>query len=916
VRIDGFTDDSSKQPNVPDFLFFGTPHGEDLSSDYGEDRYRSASVRGLIEILHSFKFTVAENTPVEEEVALDPELLGRVFENLLAAYNPETGITARKQTGSFYTPREIVDYMVDEVLLGYLQSNLDSSRPAADVERELRVIFAYNEQPNPFSIAETRHLVEAIQSIVLLDPACGSGAFPMGALLKLVHVLGRLDPKNELWRAEQQRAAKAITSPETRREALAAIERAFARDDDDYGRKLYLIENCLYGVDIQPIAVQITKLRFFISLIVNQESVETEENRGILALPNLETKFVAANSLISVERSRGSAQLGLSLHIKDFDRLEAELKDIRRRHVTARSWSEKKKLRSEDRRVSKELGSLLHEQGGFSIESAEMLVKWDPYDQNASAPFFDPEWMFNMTGGFDVCIGNPPYLRVQGMQLTQPAFVPLYKQRFESATGSFDLYALFIERGYSLLKPTGRLAYIVPHKFFQAGFGESLRSLLTKRQALTQIVRFGTEQVFEEATTYTCLLFLSAERSKEFYLAEVNSLDRGQEMLLALGNREAHEDYSFQQFPAPTTTRWDFSIGASDRILRRLMQHNESLSKITRKIFVGLQTSLDKLYVLEIVARRGTTYSCRCKFDDSNVEIEEGLVRPFLMGRDVHRYAVPEPKHVVIFPYVLNEGRASLMSQAYIKKNYPKGWRFLKKHEQALADRERGKMAGDSFYAYIYPKNLSEFEIEKIMTPDICGRPEMALDESGTLYHTTTLYSFAFNGRYKASTRFLLGLLNSKVLWYFLSVTGTPLRGGYLRFKTEYLRPFPVPDSSPQQQKIVETLVSYVLALRKRPQQTSDERQRMAASFFEQLIDALVYELYFPEELSEKGGPSLFTILGSETLDPGRISTGKILNVFEKLFAAENPVRKRLFFLDSSETVQVIESKSRENHQD
>ncbi len=920
VRIDGFTDDSDKQPTVPDFLFFGVPHDEDLSEDYGEDRYQAAKVRGLIEILHDFKFTIAENTPIEEEVALDPELLGRVFENLLAAYNPETGTTARKQTGSFYTPREIVDYMVDESLLAHLQSALASTRPPADVERDLRLLFAYTDKPNPFSSDETRGLVEVIQSITLLDPACGSGAFPMGALLKLVHVLARLDPKNRLWRKKQEEAAKAISSPITRQEALESIQRAFARDDDDYGRKLFLIENCLYGVDLQPIAVQITKLRFFISLIVNQRTLDNEENRGILSLPNLETKFVAANSLISVKRSSGSDQLGLSLRIGDFDKLEAELKDIRRRHVTVRSWPEKKALRAEDRKKSKELGLLLREQAGFSVESAEMLVKWDPYDQNASAPFFDPEWMFNISGGFDICFGNPPYLRVQGMQQTQPDFVPLYKQRFGSATGSFDLYALFIERGYSLLKLTGRLVYIVPHKFFQAGFGVALRQLLTERKALNQIVRFGSEQVFEEATTYTCLLFLSAQPSEHFDLIEVKTLERADEMFSAVRKREPYEDYAFQRFPVPTSTNWDFSIGASGQVFDRLLQHKTTLGKITRKIFQGIPTGADKIFVLSVRSSGKETLRCYSKQLDEEVEIERGLAKPFLMGKDVHRYEPIDAGNIVLFPYDISGDKPRLYTPGEMKKSFPLAWRYFLKNKQALESREDGRFA-DQWHCFSRPQNLAEFEIRKLMTPDICGRPEMIIDSTGKLYHTTTLYSFVFNESYPASLSFLLGLLNSKVLWYFLSVTGTTLRGGYLRFKTEYLRPFPIPDSTSDQQKPVEMLVDYVLRLRAASAKStaSVPRLRMAGAFFEQLIDALIYELYFPEEFTGKG-QSLHALLRKEAFPKLVGNSGSALDpvlvFFDLLFAADHPVRKALFFLDSCETIQVIESKSRENYKD
>ena len=896
IRIDGFTDDEDKQPTVPDFLFFGSPHDEDLSEDYNEDRYRAAGVRGLIEILHSFKFTVAENTPVEEEVALDPELLGRVFENLLAAYNPETGTTARKQTGSFYTPREIVDYMVDEALLGHLQFSLKSSRSPAEVERDLRVLLAYTDEPSPFSAVDTRRLVEAVHSITLLDPACGSGAFPMGALHKLVHILSRLDPHNQLWREKQEDAAKAITSAPTRREALEAIQRAFSRDDDDYGRKLFLIENCLYGVDIQPIAVQITKLRFFISLIVNQRSSENEENCGILSLPNLETKFVAANSLISIERSHGYEQMGLSLKIGEFDKLEAELKDIRRRHVTARSWTEKKALRAEDRKLSKKLGALLKEQAGFSIESAEVLVKWDPYDQNASAPFFDPEWMFNISGGFDICLGNPPYLRVQGMQQTQPEFIPLYKQRFESAKGSFDLYALFIERTYSLLKTTGRLAFIVPHKFFQSGFGEALRKILSDRKALNQIVRFGSAQVFEEATTYTCLLFLTSNPSKHFDLMEVKTLERADEMFAALRKRQPHEDFVFQSLPAPSSTNWDFSIGASSQVLNRLLQHKTTLGDITRKIFQGIPTGADKIFVLSVRSSGKDTLLCYSKQLDEECEIERGLLKPFLMGKDVHRYENIDPENVVLFPYDISGEKPRLISLSELKTKFPLGWSYFQKNKAALAARENGRFA-DCWHCFSRPQNLTDFATYKIMTPEIALGCQMSIDNKGVFYHTTKVYSFIFDESRAISTKYMLGLLNSAVLWFFIRSTGYVLRGGYYTFKTDYLRPFPIPDSTNEQQELIATLVEFVLRLRA-VQETgsfSNPRIRMAGAYFEQIIDALVYELYFPEEFN-RDNRSIHNALWTESLPA--LTTGavtqidEVLACFDRLFVTDHPVRR------------------------
>ncbi len=338
LYVDGFTRNERKQPKVPNFLFFSDYQTLDLSNAYGDKKRKKEKVRGLINLLHSYKFTVTENTPIEEEIALDPELLGKVFENLLASYNPETGTTARKQTGSFYTPREIVNYMVNESLIAYLEGRLKAKMPqlgeTEELQGRLRELFAYTEKAPPFNEEEVVALIDAIDTCKILDPACGSGAFPMGILHKLVFILGRIDPHNKRWKEKQIAKAEQIPDVSAREVAVGAIEKDFETNDLDYGRKLYLIENCIYGVDIQPIAIQISKLRFLISLICDQRTNRNKaQNRGVRPLPNLETKFVAADTLISLDR--GPDQLLLTdLRLP---KLENELAAIRHRHFAAQA---------------------------------------------------------------------------------------------------------------------------------------------------------------------------------------------------------------------------------------------------------------------------------------------------------------------------------------------------------------------------------------------------------------------------------------------------------------------------------------------------------------------------------------------------------------------------------------------------
>lgn len=532
VRIDGFSRNEDSQPIVPDFLFFGPEREVDLSADYNDKKFGRVPVRGLIHIFNRYHFTIEENTPIEQEVALDPELSGKVFENLLAAYNPETGATARKQTGSFYTPREIVNYMVDEALIACLKEKLTAKiakntktkegraeesssalSAVSGVEHKLRHLFAYNDESHLFTPPEVDGLIAAIDGLKSIDPAVGSGAFPMGILHKLVFILGKLDPRNEKWNERQiARVRDTMATAEKIEDATArervvreleqqitGIKEAFEHNELDYGRKLYLIENCIYGVDIQPIAVQISKMRFFISLIVDQKIDDTLPNRGVRPLPNLETKFVAANTLIGVNRP--GQQLLRNL---DIDKKEAELRDVRRRHFLARNLRDKRKCRDDDARLRTEIAELL-KGDGWDTATAKRLASWNPYDQNASADFFDPEWMFGVCEGFGITLGNPPYLSAVTMA-RDPETKEQFKHHYPEATGAYDIYILFLLRGTQLIESNGIYCWIIPNRFLIAEYAKKTKNVLLTKCGLSWSVDVSTFTVFEETGVYPIII--------------------------------------------------------------------------------------------------------------------------------------------------------------------------------------------------------------------------------------------------------------------------------------------------------------------------------------------------------------------------------------------------------------------------
>ena len=806
LRIDGFSDRPDNELCVPDLLFFSDEREVNLNKAYGTTN-KTYKVRGLIDIFDRYKFTIEENTPIEEEIALDPELLGRVFENLLANYNPETKATARKQTGSYYTPREIVNYMVDESLIAYLETQLKERIPSLNdmdsLTDLLREVFAYTEKGHPFNEDEVVALIDAIDSIRVLDPACGSGAFPMGILHKLVFILGKLDPNNERWKQKQLDKLDSVSMREE-------LERIFQGNNDDYGRKLYLIENCIYGVDIQPIAVQIAKLRFFISLVVDQKIDDTRENRGIIPLPNLETKFVAANTLIGIEKP-----LKPKLHNPEIDRKEAELAEVRKRHFSARTPKTKNKYRERDTQLRAEISQLL-QQEAWPPETAEKLAHWDPYDQNASASFFDPEWMFGIVEGFDVVIANPPYVRQEQIKDLKPQ---LQKQGYECYTGVVDLYVYFYERGFQLLREGGVLTYISSNKYFRSGYGQKLRRFLGSKSTVHQLIDFGDAPVFE-ATAYPSIIILSkrppaANQTRALNwkpgppIEEFDSVFRANSFLVA--QKEL------------TADGWRLESPAVLRLLEKLRKEGKPLGEyVNGRFYRGILTGLNEAFVVDRATRDRLLAE-----HPSSAEV----LKPFLRGRDVKRWRVDfADQYLIKIESSQNKrhpwsDKLQKNAEAVFAETYPAIHARFEGFRNKLMKRDD---QGTYFWELRACAYWQEFEQPKIIYPDIAHGPEFAFDDKD-YYLTNTLYLLP------TEQLWLLGLLNSKVIFWFYTKTSTQIRGGFVRFIAQYVSQIPIPTNT--NPKPIETLVDQILAAK-------CAKPAADVSAMEREIDRLVYDLY------------------------------------------------------------------------
>ena len=817
IRIDGFSDRDDNVLKVPNDLFWGPERVVDLSEAYGENRYKASKVAGLVRIFNRYKFTVAENTPIEEEVALDPELLGRVFENLLAAYNPETGATARKQTGSFYTPREIVNYMVDESLIASLKTKLAEALPKAEkTEERLRQLLAYNDEAHEFAEPEVVELIKAIDSLTILDPSCGSGAFPMGILHKLVFVLSKLDHGNLRWKARQLAKAEEIPDSTVRERVLADIEESFNANELDYGRKLYLIENCIYGVDIQPIAVQISKLRFFISLVVEQTVHLKTENRGIRPLPNLETKFVAANTLIGVERPGQQLLRDLDIQAK-----EAELRHVRERHFLARTPPTKTKYREQDATLRSELAGMLRNDGWDSA-TAKMLSAWDPYDQNASATFFDAEWMFGLVSGFDIVIANPPYISVE--KFARTAMQAAWRENFKTYASRGDVYCLFYEKGLELLRDDGVLTFISSNKFQRSGYGKSLRRLLMSK-SIQLLIDFCELPVFEASTDPMIVIVRNrpVDLSQEFPVLVVKSeaeLASLREVVLARSSPYRTEQLRVEG--------WSLEGGQGLALAEKIRSGGERLDEVVKgQYFYGVKTGLNQAFVIDIATRN------RLIAEDRS---SAGLIKPWIRGKDIGRW-----NHEFHDFYVI---AVRYGFHAELKK-YPAVFRHLSKFSDKLKARGQcktsrsGSSQGQHHWLELdnNPSKdfLSLFDEDRIVLPIIKKKHGFSFVKGGSISNDKTTFLVS------PDALFLLAVLNSSPIEWLVRMEfpghGDPWAGGRIEYRAAKVRDLPIPKASSADKLKLSKMAA-------RASELVSEGSSAEIADLEKRINAIVYRLF------------------------------------------------------------------------
>ena len=797
-RIDCFTDNPRHKSllSIPNHLFFG-----------------KGSERGIIDIFKRYKFTIEENTPAEQEVALDPELLGSVFENLLAAINPETEETVRRMTGSYYTPRVVVEYMVDEALTAYLTDKITPvDGDKGFLEDRIRYLLDYNDAFDDgrelFEHAEVSQLVEAIAKIKILDPAVGSGAFPMGMLHKLTLSLRRLDPHNHAWEAlqkqiavEKAEAAFGILDQRERGIELTTISDFFQQyRDSDFGRKLYLIQNSIFGVDKQRIACQIAKLRFFISLAIEQSrNPSRHDNFGIKPLPNLETRFVAADSLVGLD---DPAQMTLD-QTDSIRTIQAEISANRERYFHANVRQLKLEYVKRDTRLRDNLANRLEDIGMSSLD-AKKISRLKLFDQNELSSWFDAWCFFNIPEGFDIVIGNPPYIP---LQKHQGELADRYQDaNYSTFRRSGDLYQLFYEFGFNMLaSDRGVLSFISSNSWLKTASGSTTRRLLGDNTKVIRLLDLGKD-VFQNAIVDTCILLVG--RGIDGGRGNAFAMDRDPEIefppnIRFWGDLRVEGDH-----------KWIILSRSDQLIADKAYEAGIPLSRWPVKINTGIKTGENPAFVIDDDTKRQLL-----RKEPHAAEI----IKPLFRGEDLDRYW-SQPSATFLIDTHNGYGNKPPVDIS----RYPNVKKHLDRHLVRLKAR---KDKGKSVYNLRSCAYYDDFLSEKIIWRRVA-------------YHGLFSYfddeSFCLNAAIMISEgplKFLCGVLNSTfVTWLMhpeLPTSGT----GTFHWERLHVKQVPIPKPVGSFEDEIVELVDEIIR-QKQVDQCVNTRN------LELEIDKLIYRLY------------------------------------------------------------------------
>jgi hypothetical protein len=701
----------------------------------------------LFEHFDSYNFTTDESSPEYEQVAIDPEMLGKVFESLLATQVDATGEQARQAIGAFYTPRSIVSYMCNEAMRKVLSEKFADNKKALtaidallDTPDSQWASYGTNSRRDAFKGFETV-LLQEIREVTIFDPACGSGAFPMGMLQLLVKMHQRLTSEADLYKI-----------------------------------KLHFLEKSLYGADIEPMAIEISRLRAWLTLIVDQE-----DPTNVHSLPNLDFHFICCNSLIRL-KDEDSGTFGF------FDDPVDEVARIKTRYFYEDSPVVKKALQEEYESFR---------QRHSDVESDRVLqqLTYHPFNSDSPAKFFDRFEMFGMKNGFDIVIGNPPYVRQERIK---------YKEAltdYQVFTSTSDLFTYFFEFGIRNLRRGGVLSFITSSKYGRALYGEKLRGLLSTETTIDYLVDYGDQHVFS-AITNTWVIQVTnvtpVPLSSIKILADIS----------ATGRSISQSQLSSQS--------WAFSDLETEELNQKIKSQGTRIQDLPYRIYYGIKTGINEVFVID-----GETKQSLVDVDIKNAEI----VVPLIRGRDIEKYQIrPVTKWLI-----------ATKNEFKVKQAFPSIAKYLDKRNKEL-DR-KAEIRSDQGAHWMNLRDCAYYEQmegKKIIWLELTTKNRFAYSDKG---------EYILNSAYMMCgphLHYMLGILNSRMIGYYFQFLANSSGMGTTQWRKYAVEEIPVPKYETCNQVLAKRLEAAVRSrLKMRIEKNSD-----AALKLEQEIDEIVYEIY------------------------------------------------------------------------
>jgi len=788
----------------------------------------------LFSNLEQFNFTIDENSVADVEVSVDPEILGRIFENLLAEIDPDSGEMARNATGSFYTPREIVDYMAVESLTSYIFTQLKIKNEILSIEQDdLRMLFHFDGtiDENTKIIKYKTDILNALDNLKILDPACGSGAFPIGVLQKIVMALQKLDINAVWWKSKQ---IEKIDNVVLRNIVKQKLEQSTV----EYARKIGIIQNSLYGVDIQPIAAEISKLRCFLTLIVDENIDDTKPNRGVEPLPNLEFKFVTANSLLQLPQENDFGGL-----FNSNDNLN-DLHKIRLEYLQSYG-EEKRELKERFLKLQKNIYKEQINLGGATNLNgrAYKISAWNPFNHDRT-DWFDTEWMFGLKDGFDIVIGNPPYNEIRDLSKSQQIELKQSKYYEYAKGGRINLYQFFYPLGIDIATKSGIITMITQNSILAEDSAFKNRELIFDLCNIDKIDSFPerdnvSKRVFETVKMSVAILFLRKEQN----------VQNDSQFLLKIHKDRYLNDYS------------RFFISKNEI---RLIYPNNLIIPLANKETYPILLKINNI-------------KQKCFLRSSAGEIDMTKYKPYFKFKGQYR--------VITGAQVQRYFITDCPSQGHVM--------YLDKKDISLT-----------------PQRMLEMQTKRIAFQRITG-VDSRIRIIASIIEENTLCANSTNTIYKVDDNLslivTLGILNCKLINFYFKQTSTNTN-----VTTSEINRIPIPIISNEQQKPIISLVNQILYLKtKNNFPVSDiVSNEIIASYFEKVIDACVYELYFEEEIKSAQVDVLELIQKAQDKVSSLPIEQQILHLFEEWNDYKNEVRNRIILQETrSESVaQIIKS--------